>query len=96
MSNRTSVGKNDGKTTMTICGAGRRGTTMITLRYVTQTNSGWTSVFLVWASALTLLTSKQHSRCGCVVLPNVSYSRDLEPNVFTNGLVKVVLTLWLH
>ena len=97
MPNRTSFGKNDGKTTKTICGVGRSGTTMRTLRYVTQMNSGWTSVFLVWALALTLLTSKQRSRCECVLfLPNVSYSRDLEPNVFTNGLVKVVLTLWLH
>ena len=91
MPNRMSLGKNDGKTTMTICGAGRRGTTMITLRYVTQMNSGWTSVFLVWALALYSLPNNT-AGADVLFLPIVSYSRDLEPNVFTNGLFKVVFT----
>ena len=46
-----SFGNQDGYTTRTSCGVGRRGTTMSALRYVTQWNSGWTSVALVWALA---------------------------------------------
>ena len=90
MPNAMSVGKKDGNTTRTSCGVGRIGTTMSALRYVTQMNSGWTSVALVWALALTLLTSKQHRRCRRVVFTNLDTLEILSQSVHALALVQNV------
>ena len=82
MLNTISFGNHDGKTKITNTGAGWMGKAKITLRYVTQRNSGCTSVLSgqgfgpvstlvdVCVDSGLLLSHKQHSRCGRVVFAN--------------------------